>query len=333
MGDPQPAKPGTQNVQTDNIKEKSWVDVHKNDGPIGQIFYVTDKADLDRRDLDLLDLVVKEYSVDMGLNPKNDYPFFFRGYADHRATKEHNDELSALRANNVRDYLGAHLSPFTNYKPQAQGMGVDLNSRGRPPDSKTLGVYRRVDIIAPALRGVPPEPTPPPPPAAKKVLRSENWKARMKSASSASATIFTGDRFFLDIVDTDNGLIYELRYVGLGFGLSPAPVGATYSPSPTPWLVFYTNQSVRIEDFEGFAFHTSLQAQASGGSGTGGTADVVIMTLAHCKDKPSPNWVTLTFHSFTIVDPNFGLGASQTVGTLEPTAEYGGPRSWLPTDP
>jgi hypothetical protein len=154
----------------------------------------------------------------------------------------------------------------------------------------------------------------------------------MKSSGSAGVAFVQGDHFYVDIVDIDNQLKDEFIYKGLGMGLSATPVGLSYSKDPSDWYNFTTEDAVELSDFEGFAFHTAIQAQVSFQPGS--TGDLVILTLAHATRPHS--WVRLTFHSFTILDPNAGLGAAQTGGTLEPTWKYGplkGPVPWSPSDP
>ncbi len=325
--------PGAQPVRIDNVKDKSWVDVHRLENLRSQIFFPTDDATLDKDAMDQLDIIVREYTPDMRANPSSNYLFEFYGHADHRHTDKHNQELSQRRAAAVEQYLWGYLSPFVNYvkPPEVRGLGIDLSDPRTSEDSKSLARYRRVNIVAPPLRGVPPPPPDPPPPSKPQPVRSTNWKARMKAAGSGSIGPITADHFYMDFVDLDHNHILEMRYMGFGFGASPAPAGASYSKDPTDWVSFKTNKPVAIEEFEGFAFHTAGQAQVSGAPG--GTFDLVTLTLAHSRQKPAPDWVHLKFLGFTILDPNAGLGASQTGGAVQPTPEYGEWREWRPTDP
>lgn len=320
--------PGAQPVRIDNVKERSWINTNGG-GLVGQIFFATDNATLDADDQAKLDAMAKEYEHDMILNPKRKYHFFYFGYADHRAGDKYNLDLSKKRADAVELYLRSLLSLSPNYVTSVQGMGIDENDDRKTTDPKKLAVHRRVDIIGPKLRGVPPPDPPPPPPKAAAPKLSRNWKARMKKSGSTGLGPFQGDRFFVDIVDSDNNLVQEFVYSGVGLGKSATPVGLSYSPSPSDWNSFTTDQSLELADFEGFAFHTAIQAQQS--IMPGFTGDLLILTLAH--SKRNPDWVYLTYKSFTVLDPNAGLGAAQTGGTLEPTPGFGGPRIWNPTDP
>ncbi len=331
MGEPEDraAAAGKQNVRVDNVKEQSWVSVNGEEGPLGQIFFATASHTLDPNDEKMLEFVAKQYADDMKLNPGNQYTFYMFGYADHRDVAQGNLELSRQRAEAVEVKLRAELVLLGNYEADTEGMGVDKNDPRKSLDSKTLARHRRVDIIGPKLRGKPKEDPPPPPPDKPKPKLSTKWKARMKSSGSASALIFQGDRFLMDIVDLTNMLKEEFVYKGLGYGLSPAPVGLSYSKDPSDWYEFTTKYPLALSDFEGFAFHTSFQAQMTLQPGV--TGDLVILTCAHATRRH--DWVRLWYKSFTILDPNAGLGAAQTGGTLEPTDRQLGAMPWDPKDP
>jgi outer membrane protein OmpA-like peptidoglycan-associated protein len=326
MGEPEDraAGAGTLNVRIDNVKEQSWVSVNGEEGPLGQMFFSTSSHTLDSNDAAMLEYVAKQYEADMRLNPGAQYTFYMFGYADHRDIPMGNLELSRERSEAVENTLRSHLGIFPNYEAVTEGMGVDKNDPKRSLDSKTLSRFRRVDIIGPKLRGTPkPDPPPPPTPPAPPKL-SRKWKARMKKSGSAAAAIFQGDHFYMDIVDLTNMLTQEFVYKGLGFGLSPIPVGLSYSPSPSDWKEFETRFPLSLSDLEGFAFHTSVQVQLS--FFPGGTGDIVLLTCAH--SRRMHDWVRLWYKGFTnidkdSIDPNAGLGAAQTGGTLEPTGGAG----------
>src|ERR1700678_3961292 len=93
--------PGRQVHRFDNIKAKSWVDPTRENHLIGQIFFVTDKSDLDYDDMAELEKIVLAYPF--RLSTRN-VPFQYRGHADYRYTKDHNQNLSEQRAKAVADY-------------------------------------------------------------------------------------------------------------------------------------------------------------------------------------------------------------------------------------
>lgn len=331
MGDPEDraASAGAQKVRVDNVKEQSWVSVSGEEGPLGQVFFSTASFTLDSDDAAMLDYVARQYADDMRLNPGSKYTFYMFGYADHRDIPQGNIELSRQRSEAVETTLRSHLALFPNYEAATEGMGVDKNDPRKSLDSKTLARHRRVDIIGPKLRGKPKPDPPPPPPDKPQPKLSTAWKARMKKSGSAGVGPFQGDRFFMDIVDLKNMLKQEFVYKGLGFGKSAAPVGFSYAASPSDWKEFTTPYPLALSDFEGFAFHTAFQAQVSFLPGF--TGDLVLLTCAHARRKHE--WVRLWYKSFTILDPNAGLGAAQTAGTLEPTDRVLGATEFDPKDP
>lgn len=317
------AAPGKQVVRVDNVKAKSWVDVKRDTGHLGQIFFATDNAELDNHDMSVLDIIVKEYPPKLNANTSKIFFFQYFGYADHRHTKEHNYNLSQKRADAVALYLSGYLSPHTNYAPEAKGLGVDYNGIGRPATSKDLEEYRRVDIFAEPIKDPPPAPVEP----KERPPRSSDWQARMRASASVSVGPISGDVFGLEIVDLTNKLSMLFRYLGLGLGKSPgkAPMGGSGSASASGWCRFKVSPPVSIQDFEGFALHTAAQVQL----GAGGSLDLVTLLGPHA--RRGANGVLLRFSDFTIFDKAAGIGASQTGGTLQPTKDNDGkPRPWSP---
>jgi len=330
----QAAGPGEQVVRSDKDKARSWVDVERTTGRIGQIFFETDKAELDVDDIQCLETIVTKYYQPMVADPNTMWDFRYLGYADYRPSPQTNETLSQRRADVVSTYLGfGRLAARPNYRSVSQGVGVDFDvdddfANGRPKDSESLRPYRRVDIYAPGI--IPP---PPPPPSYKEKPRvSKHWKARIKKNGGIGLGPIQGDRFFLDIVDLDHNLIMEYVYKGLGIGKSAAPIGFSYSGDPTDWDPFIVYPPVTIMDFEGPATHISGQAQAPP-SGTGGTFDWVMIFGPHM--RCGSNGVFLTYSGFTLIDKNAGFSGNFTfLGTLEPSGDNGGkPRPWAGDPP
>jgi len=269
MGPPynRAAAPGTQNVRSDNVKGESWVDVRKLPPLRGQIFFVTDepKPDavnvLDDHDMEQLDKIVSEYwgklvrYADLGRK----VDFEYNGYADYRYTKEHNYDLSERRANAVAKYLEDKLGAFSSYRATVKGRGIDYNGIDRPPDSKALMQYRRVDIVADS-----PDLPPPPKPEAPGEQLSQTWKARLVRSFSTGYGVWAGDVFQIEIVDLTNNIAMLFKYVGIGLGASVkgTPGG---SADKSAWVNFSTIMKTNVMDFEGGAVHASGQAQVSGG--------------------------------------------------------------------
>ncbi len=337
MGDDHAAGVGTQNVRLDNIKEQSWVSVNGEEGPLGQIFFSTASHTLSSDDLAMLDFVGRQYAGDMALNPGSEYTFYLFGYANHRDVPQGNLELSRERSEAVETTLRSHLGLLPNYVAATEGLGVDKLDPGKSLNSKKLARFRRVDIIGPKLRGKPkPDPIPPPADQPQPKL-STQWKARMKKSGSASALIFQGDRFYMDIVDLTNNLQEEFVYKGFGFDASPVPIGISYSKGFSEWYPFTTKYPLALSDFEGFAFHTSFQVQMT--FFPGWTGDFVLLTCAHARRRHE--WVRLRYNGFSNLpvvsdgsDPNAGLGAAQTGGALQPANDDGfGSMPWSPTNP
>jgi outer membrane protein OmpA-like peptidoglycan-associated protein len=317
--------PGTQLIRADNVKAQSWINPTSNHAHIGQIFFATDDATLDSRDMALLDDLCHQYEPEVR---KSNGPFVFRyfGYADYRHTKEHNYDLSKLRAQAVADHVGANaptrLGGLANYRADVRGLGVDYNGINRPPNSKDLEEYRRVDIIAPNIKD--PDPVRPDPPD--RPPRSTHWQARLLNSQGGSVGPIQGDRLLLEIVDLKNKLGMVFRYVGGGVGKGPKsrfPGGSSFSASPSNWVTFDVYPEVSITDFEGWATHTAGQLQV----GIGGSFDLLILFGPY--ERYGCNGVALEFHDFTLWGKGMGLGASQTGGTLQPSGDNKSrPRPW-----
>lgn len=326
MGSPndRAAGPGAQPVRVDNVKEKSSLEADSKSCR-GQIFFGTDLYRLSPEDEVLIDEVAKKYAADMLLNPTAKYKFVFAGYCDHRAGDAYNKELSERRAEAVENRFRHNLGLSPNYEGEQQAHGIDENDPRSSKDSATLAQYRRTNIVGPGLKGTPPPPEPEPEKPKPKPKRSKRFKARMKNMGSAGYAAYTGDRFLVDIVDLTNNLTQEFVYKGLGFGKSRARFGFTYSKTPTEWVEFSTNPDVELWEFEGFAFHSAVQAKVPITSFTG---DMLILTLAH--SKRSPDWVYLKFKKWTFLKGGASISGSQTAGTLEPNSAA---RAWDGKDP
>jgi hypothetical protein len=256
--------PGVQPVRTDNVKAQSWVNVRRNSRLIGQIFFATDNATLDFKDMALLDTVVLEYEPkvkrynDLGRRVYFEYD----GYADYRATPAHNYELSQKRADAVANHIGdaARLGQYTiSYAYASRGRGIDYRGIDRPADSTELAEYRRVDIIAE------PVDIPQPKPNIPGDLLSSKWKARLVRGGSGGYGPATLDAFDVEFVDTTNNIALTYKYSGVGLGVSPKGMPG-FNAEKSSWVTFSTVLKISLMDFEGGAVHLGGQAQVSAGA-------------------------------------------------------------------
>lgn len=109
--------------------------------PIANIFFETDKFDLDANDQLVLDGIIAELSINL-LDPNNKTELILEGFADYRGSEKQNKELSHFRAAAVGIYLNERLRKVS---PNAT---VTVNGRGEQPKNKQLGEMRRVTIYA-----------------------------------------------------------------------------------------------------------------------------------------------------------------------------------------
>lgn len=306
------AVPGKQVVRVDNVKAKSWVNTNHGNPPlIGQIFFATDSSTLDNADMVELEKIDREYRSKLNLyqqQGKSAY-FTYYGYADYRHTMAHNYDLSQKRADAVASYLGQpeRLGGYKSYVVESKGLGVDYKSLGRPPASKELEDFRRVDILAP------PPMDPQPKPEVPGELKSTTWKARLKNSIGVGPpgpVPWQFDIFWLEIVDLTNNIAMMFKYKGMGFGKSFKGLPG-YSAS-SGWYQFKTSLRINIMDFEGGASHLSGQLQA----GIGGSHDSVRLAgpTAHKGEPP----VKLVWEGFTRWDKAAGVGAGITFGGISP---------------
>jgi hypothetical protein len=302
------AAAGTNQVRADNIKAKSWVDPTRENHLIGQIFFVTDKSNLDDADMAELEKIVSAYPF--RLNTRN-VPFQYRGHADYRHTKEHNQNLSEQRAQAVANYVGdpARLGGYPNYGANVIGMGVDWRSKHFPPDSATLSIYRRVDIYAPPAKRDPPPPQKDPAPP---LPKSSQWRCQLLGGAGGGAGAAI-EAFRVDITDLTNKLHMHFWYRGTGMGVGPewAPTSGSGSSNAVD---FSTSVPVTIKDFEGFAHHAAAQFQLIAGPSVDWLT--ILGPMANC----DADLIDLKFTSgITDTGTNLGIGGVATVGTLAPT--------------
>jgi hypothetical protein len=309
--------PGEQPIRSDNVKAKSWVNVRRHSPLIGQIFFATDNSILDNHDMEQLDIIDREYRPKLNVDPKRSVYFTYLGFADYRygvpsKKVEYNRELSQKRADAVGRHLGdsMRLGGFRNYVAEVKGLGIDYNGIDRPPDSKELEEYRRVDILADPVDD--PQWKPPP----KDEQLSTKWKARMFKSASASPPFpvpFQYEYFSLEIVDLTNNIGMTWKYKGLGLGKGWKHAYGSLSVPSSDWFFFNTNVKVNIMDFEGGAWHLSAQLQA----GPGGSYDAVRLEGPEAH-RPGCTAVKLQWYGITKFDKALGAGGGLTGGGIDP---------------
>jgi hypothetical protein len=311
--DKRAAAPGKQRVRTDNIKDKSWADPQKKDGLVAQIFFGTNVTALDNQDMAELEKLINPYQENLR-NYDREIPFIYSGYADFRPSEEGNGQLSLDRAQGVAAYLGApeRLGGFQGrYVSTVRGNGVDLWSMGLPADAGVLTPYRRVDVYAPPPRRTP---NPDPPPQKAPLPEKMHWLARMGKGGGGSKGVSV-ETFTMDIVDEDNEWRMEFRYFGEGPVISVPSLPFSYTGSPSDWVPFDTSVPVTLWDFEGFAVHSCVAAQA----GVGPALDMVWLNGPW--DRKGADQVFVAFYGFAKFEKSVNTGAGFTIGTLTPKPE------------
>jgi hypothetical protein len=112
---------------------------------VAQIYFRTNKYDLDANDKDVIDKIYAVYSP--GFLGATRQWFRFVGYADHRHTKRYNEGLAMNRAYAVKKYLDNKFKTFNSYASEARTRGEKYAKHTRDP--RVLAGDRRVDVFAP----------------------------------------------------------------------------------------------------------------------------------------------------------------------------------------
>ena len=128
-------------------QKASWCEpaAERPDGLLGQIFFPTDRYDLDAGDVAALHKLVAAVQA---LPPDGRGTIKLLGLADHRGTEQHNLQLGQERATAVETYLKTRLGadPRLAIEPPV--------SLGEQPGNGDLAAQRRVDIVgAPIVAG------------------------------------------------------------------------------------------------------------------------------------------------------------------------------------
>lgn len=112
---------------------------------VSQIYFPTNKSELDDQDKEALNLLYKVYSVGL-LGPKRQ-KFVFIGNADHRGKKKYNRWLALNRATSVKTYIDRKVGQASSYISQAYSRG-EKNARYTWMPME-MAMDRRVDVFAP----------------------------------------------------------------------------------------------------------------------------------------------------------------------------------------
>lgn len=282
----------------------SHVDPFAADGVVGQIFFPTDVAQTDAQDAKELDKIPPAYLPDLNVRRVD---FTFRGFADHRPTAKHKDNLalSEARAASVRDFLQARFFDHPNFVPTIQAFGIHPTSKFAGSTSTDLKEFRRVDIIAaPAKAGkIAPSHSEPKPACP----RATHFRIRLKAGASVGQFLAV-ENIIVEIHDPVNRRGMSFEYVGVGPTVGTSTVGAG-----TGFIDFTTSVPVCLEDFDGPAAHTGGIIAA----GVGASFD--LLDLLGPFHRRSANPVLLKFPtSASGPGANAGVAMGHSRGNLSP---------------
>ncbi len=112
---------------------------------VSQIFFYTDRSNLDERDKQILDMIGSVYGV--GLLGAAQQKFAFVGYADIRGTGDYNYNLALSRVQSVKKYIDTRLGHYSSYKSEGKSRGSRF--AGRTKLIPMMAGDRRVDVFAP----------------------------------------------------------------------------------------------------------------------------------------------------------------------------------------
>lgn len=152
---------------------------------VAQIYFPTDRSNLDSQDKDELDKLAAYYAIVMRANAMVDMTF--EGHADYRHTEKHNRQLSLERAYSVKSYIDAQFGGPTKYSSKAKGLGESESGDDLAQD-------RRVDVFVSVKAN--PTPIPVPKPKAAPTSRpieyiAIRWTSHWDSLGSVSDIIHT----------------------------------------------------------------------------------------------------------------------------------------------
>lgn len=236
---------------------RSWVDVTKDTGLIGQIYFPTGISDLDDAAYAELE-EMQAYARIWTLPYASPMTFEFRGFADHRrhSGEGGNEGLSRERARKVLQYIREQLSPVGDDRVYSSKFRSRLRGYGVHPDSRPgldLREFRRVDILGPPAK----EPDPPPRlDLPRKPVLNDEWRARILWGGCLGPRLVEANLLKLEIVDPKNRMKMEyfLRTVGLSWKSSPV-----CAQGSSEYGTFRTSKPIRIQEFEGWATYLSVQ--------------------------------------------------------------------------
>jgi outer membrane protein OmpA-like peptidoglycan-associated protein len=265
-------------------KDGTPLQVEYREGIVAQIYFATDKSQLDLGDKLVLTQVYNYYAGLLFKEQLIRYPVTFRfvGYADFRGTEEHNSGLSERRAKAVAAYFEI-FNESVNYSQSIVPMGESELPQPLSPGpisvSKQLSPFRRVDLFAnPILSKVPPP---------KKVVvppdrASTHWALRLRAAGGLTKTMEDIEKKLLkkleidvvkqiikhipalgigynsvifEVVDVTNreGMIFLFHGFSLAIGWDLSVGGGA-----SEWQYAETTKPIHIEDFAGDARHTGV---------------------------------------------------------------------------
>jgi hypothetical protein len=161
-------------------------------------------------------------------------------------------------------------------------------------------------IIAPPLKSA--EGKTVPPDAPKGCPKSQTFRIRLKTGASVGffAQI---ENIIVEIHDLSNSRGMSFEYIGIGPG---AGLGVGSFSEGTDFLAFTTNKPCCLEDFDGAAAHTGVQAAA----GVSASFDLLDMMGPFHRLGADP--IHLTFPASLTAGKNAGVGMGFSTGDLHP---------------
>lgn len=236
----------------DGYQHDSWYQPSPDPGlPHAEIYFPVDESQLDLDDDQAIRELIRDHGPDIAAGKVRVH---LKGFADHRAGDEYNDDLARRRMDRVEGQMRLHLGGIGGpgaFNPTKEPIG---ENHLHHHDRDGMARARRVEIWLERAH----EPSQPgndePPKGEEFFPMSDQWQFKvlrlLGTGIPGGLGMEVGE---VRIMDTKTGKASTFGYSGSG-AAGPGVDG------PSEWVPFRTLAPVRVRDFEGVTSHTSSGA-------------------------------------------------------------------------